>query len=56
LLWSTAFTAVFHTRATLCSRRNTALPATPAVEQTILFGMFTAAAGFWMAVTWWIVR
>jgi len=28
----------------------------PWLEQAILFGMFSAAAGFWMAVIWWIVR
>ncbi len=28
----------------------------PWLEQSILFGMFSAAAGFWMAVIWWIVR
>ena len=28
----------------------------PWLEQAILFGMFAAAAGFWMAVIWWIVR
>jgi hypothetical protein len=36
------------------AQTRAALP--PAAEQTILFGMFTAAAGFWMAVIWWIVR
>lgn len=36
------------------AQSRAALP--PAVEQTILFGMFAAAAGFWMAVIWWIVR
>ena len=28
----------------------------PWLEQSILFGMVSAAAGFWMAVIWWIVR
>lgn len=39
-------------------RRNKARPDAfaPWLEQAILFGMFSAAAGFWMAVIWWIVR
>jgi hypothetical protein len=28
----------------------------PWLEQSILFGMVSAAAGFWIAVIWWIVR
>ncbi|MDO9412185.1 MAG: hypothetical protein Q7T81_06385 [Pseudolabrys sp.] len=29
---------------------------TPFVEKALLFWGFSAAAGFWMAVIWWIVR
>jgi hypothetical protein len=29
---------------------------TPLVEKVLLFWGFSAAAGFWMAVIWWIVR
>jgi hypothetical protein len=28
----------------------------PFIEKAILFGTFSAAAGFWMAMIWWIVR
>ncbi len=31
-------------------------PLPPWLEQILLFGMFAAAALFWIAVIWWIVR
>jgi hypothetical protein len=34
----------------------TAARLTPFVEQALLFWGFSAAAGFWMAVIWWLVR
>jgi hypothetical protein len=42
----------------LSARSTASRPAVvaPWLEQAILFGMFSAAAGFWMAVIWWIVR
>ena len=36
------------------TQSHAALP--PVVEQTILFGFFAAAAGFWGTMIWWIVR
>ena len=40
------------------SVRAAARPAAfpPLVEQALLFGMFAAAALFWIAMIWWIVR
>jgi hypothetical protein len=31
-------------------------PLPPWLEQILLFGLFAAAALFWIAVIWWIVR
>ncbi len=31
-------------------------PLPPWLEQCLLFGLFAAAALFWIAVIWWIVR
>lgn len=31
-------------------------PFSPLLEQTMLFGFFAGAAGFWVAMIWWIVR
>jgi hypothetical protein len=36
------------------SARPAAFP--PLVEQALLFGLFAAAALFWIAMIWWIVR
>ena len=31
-------------------------PFAPAVEQALLFGLFSGGAGFWLALICWIVR
>ncbi len=45
-------------QARASSRQKSARPApfSPLVEQALLFGLFAAAALFWIAVIWWIVR
>ena len=35
---------------------GTPAPFPPLVEQALLFGLFAAAALFWIAMIWWIVR
>lgn len=44
--------------ARVSSRKTPAVPApfSPLVEQALLFGLFAAAALFWIAMIWWIVR
>ncbi len=43
-------------RAEAPPRPQTPAPLAPWLEQTLLFGLFAAAALFWIAVIWWIVR
>jgi hypothetical protein len=36
--------------------RTARVPFSPLLEQAMLFTFFAGAAGFWVAMIWWIVR